>query len=432
MKDWFAREWGKLRGRWRPNPDPIHTSIHIPGPPKPKRRPYILTLPAIIRQWINTHRVWFWAFLVFAGYLLLSGALLELLDAHYQRHPDIKNNLRIDHLAFWDKTPEDARNLILVIGGWLGVLAAIIGFVLAGFRTSTQLQMTQTAIDGQVTERFTRAVEQLGHEKRAVRLGAIYALERIARDSARDRDTIVETLAAYIRESAPWPPRDKDGYPLSEEALKAEMAREAVRPPIDIDAALNVICRLLPHGDPMRQKTDLRHTDLRGLDAPRIDLSRMRLDNINLSGAKLFSADMTWASLNGANLARSDLFAVKLHRGSLNSADLSKAILSGADLSKSNLAKADLRGVDLYDANLSGALLWKVNLKGGNLINVNLRKAQLFGAELSGSDLSGTDLHFENTLTQQQIDGIRYARNHPPFNLPAGLTLPEPYDDEDW
>ena len=432
MKDWFAREWGKLRGRWRPNPDPIHTSIHIPGPPKPKRRPYILTLPAIIRQWINTHRVWFWAFLVFAGYLLLSGALLALLDAHYQRHPDIKNNLRIDHLAFWDKTPEDARNLILVIGGWLGVLAAIIGFVLAGFRTSTQLQMTQTAIDGQVTERFTRAVEQLGHERRAVRLGAIYALERIARDSARDRDTIVATLAAYIRESAPWPPRDKDGSPLSEEALKAEMAREAVRPPIDIDAALNVICRLLPNGDPMRQKTDLRHTDLRGLDAPRIDLSRMRLDNINLSGAKLFSADMTWASLNGANLARSDLFAVKLHRGSLNSADLSKAILSGADLSKSNLAKADLRGVDLYDANLSGALLWKVNLKGGNLINVNLRKAQLFGAELSGSDLSGTDLHFENTLTQEQIDSIRYARNHPPFNLPAGLTLPEPYDDEDW
>ena len=229
MKDWFAREWGKLRGRWRPNPDPIHTSIHIPGPPKPKRRLYILTLPAIIRQWINTHRVWFWAFLVFAGYLLLSGALLELLDAHYQRHPDIKNNLRIDHLAFWDKTPEDARNLILVIGGWLGVLAAIIGFVLAGFRTSTQLQMTQTAIDGQVTERFTRAVEQLGHERRAVRLGAIYALERVAKDSARDRDTIMETLTAYIREHAP---------------TEQGEAIDGQQPPIDMDAAVKVLFRL--------------------------------------------------------------------------------------------------------------------------------------------------------------------------------------------
>ena len=41
-----------------------------------------------------------------------------------------------------------------------------------------------------------------------VRIGGIYALERIARDSARDHSTIMEVLAAFIREHSheQWPP----------------------------------------------------------------------------------------------------------------------------------------------------------------------------------------------------------------------------------
>jgi len=36
---------------------------------------------------------------------------------------------------------------------------------------------------GQVTDRYTKAIEQLGSDKLDVRIGGIYALERIARDS---------------------------------------------------------------------------------------------------------------------------------------------------------------------------------------------------------------------------------------------------------
>ena len=39
---------------------------------------------------------------------------------------------------------------------------------------------------GQITDRYTKAIDQLGSEKLDVRIGGIYALERIARDSARD------------------------------------------------------------------------------------------------------------------------------------------------------------------------------------------------------------------------------------------------------
>ena len=37
----------------------------------------------------------------------------------------------------------------------------------------------------------------------AIRLGGIYALERIARDSEKDHGPIMEVLTAYVREKAP-------------------------------------------------------------------------------------------------------------------------------------------------------------------------------------------------------------------------------------
>ena len=62
--------------------------------------------------------------------------------------------------------------------------------------------------DGQVTDRYAKAIEQLGSEKLDVRIGGICALERVARDSARDHPAVMEMLAAFIREHShePWPP----------------------------------------------------------------------------------------------------------------------------------------------------------------------------------------------------------------------------------
>ncbi|MEH2069560.1 MAG: hypothetical protein V7K47_15585 [Nostoc sp.] len=65
------------------------------------------------------------------------------------------------------------------------------------------LQNAQAAQDKQITERFAKAIEQLGNEKIETRLGAIYTLERIAKDSKDDRWTIMEVLTAFVRENAP-------------------------------------------------------------------------------------------------------------------------------------------------------------------------------------------------------------------------------------
>ncbi len=377
---------------------------------------------------------------------------------------------------FWEKSPdgkisgpEGIRNLVWSLATLVGGAAAGIGLLLAGSRTKAAthqaeaaLQQSETAFQSLVTERFTKAVEQLGHKKRAVRLGAIYALERIAKDSARDRDTIVETLAAYIRENAPWPPVDKaSGHPLEGDALEAETKRTDMRPSIDIAAALNIICRLLPTADPTRKNIDLRHTDLRGLDAPGINLSRMRLVDSNLSDCSLEKSSLIRADLSKATLSRALMSEANLSYANLNKAILSNAILTRVVMSNSNLRDANLQDAKLdmavlsnanlwganmtkasfHEANLSGARLIKATLGGARLSNANLSGAELgllstwqepsevFGATImKEADLSDADLSGVECLTQGELDGIRYERGSPPRNMPAGLTLPEPYD----
>ncbi|MFJ4099870.1 pentapeptide repeat-containing protein [Amycolatopsis japonica] len=50
-----------------------------------------------------------------------------------------------------------------------------------------------------ITELYTKAVEQLGSDKAPVRLGGLYALERLAQDNETQRQTIVNVLCAYLR-----------------------------------------------------------------------------------------------------------------------------------------------------------------------------------------------------------------------------------------
>ena len=62
-----------------------------------------------------------------------------------------------------------------------------------------------------------------------MRIGGIYALERVARDSRRDHPTVMEVLAAFVREQ--WPPAEDSGEP----------PERTTRP--DVQAAATVIGR---------------------------------------------------------------------------------------------------------------------------------------------------------------------------------------------
>src|SRR3954451_16034447 len=70
-------------------------------------------------------------------------------------------------------------------------LALVVGTYGTWRRLGINEEELRVTRDGQVTERFGRSIDQLGLDKLDVRLGGIYGLERIARNSASDRDSIV-------------------------------------------------------------------------------------------------------------------------------------------------------------------------------------------------------------------------------------------------
>ena len=73
------------------------------------------------------------------------------------------------------------------------------------------------AVERRITDLYTKAVEQLGSDKAPVRLGGLYALERLAQDNKHQRQTIVNVLCAYLRMPYRWhEPEDLD--PLTGDA----------------------------------------------------------------------------------------------------------------------------------------------------------------------------------------------------------------------
>lgn len=272
---------------------------------------------------------------------------------------------------------EYRRTWAQIIGGF----ALLLGLYLTWRRVEISQRTLEATQDQQVTERFTRAIDQFGatdddtgSPRLEIRLGGIYALERIAKDSPeRDYSPIMKILTAYIRENAPWP--------------KALMSRSGKHN--DIQAILDVLRRREEDRVPERERLppDLRNTNLSGANLSIADLPGILLSKSNLSGTILF----------GANLSPSDL---------------SETDLSGAQLAATHLANANLAGADLKLADLRGA----------DLSNAMLSDADLYGATLHGTNLSGAYLYNAINLTQIQIEEAEGNEN---TKLPEGLTQPE-------
>lgn len=66
---------------------------------------------------------------------------------------------------------------------------------LQAFRVSQETLQVNTR--QQTSERFVKATEQLGNDKPDVRLGGIFALEQLARDSPSDHPAVFDVLTAF-------------------------------------------------------------------------------------------------------------------------------------------------------------------------------------------------------------------------------------------
>jgi uncharacterized protein YjbI with pentapeptide repeats len=300
-----------------------------------------------------------------------------------------------------------------IIGG--GIL------IIGAFLTWRTLRTNQ---ETQITQRFATAIQLLGAErddkspKIETRIGAIYALERIAQDSQRDHWPIVEILSAYIRGRAPW---------IAEKEPQAE--RSAIKPDGDVQAALTVLSRRSREVEEGRNRhIDLRKTDLRGAELVEARLAGAHLRDANLTGADLRGADLREAVLREANLTETLLTVANLMAADLRGTVLTKAVLAWADLRGADLRGANLRGTDLAEAHLNEADLTATHLNEADLTEAHLVEARLNEADLTrailawahlmGADLTGADLSTARNLTVEQV---RLARISATTKLPPDV-----------
>ena len=181
-------------------------------------------------------------------------------------------------LLLWQAEQVALVQIIITVSvGGLGLNVALRQLRATEKSTSVAQNNVRVAQEGQITERFTKAIEHLGSDKIEIRLGGISALERIAKDSEKDHGPIMEVLTAHVREKAP---RQEEDTP-----------KAADTPATDIQAILTVIGRRETTGKGRRNASlNLRKTHLVGAD----------LHNANMAGVVLAGADLDWADLSEA------------------------------------------------------------------------------------------------------------------------------------
>ncbi|MFD8304435.1 pentapeptide repeat-containing protein [Streptomyces sp. NPDC059690] len=114
---------------------------------------------------------------------------------------DITTQLELAKLAF--ATVAGLGALVALVTGYRRQRIDEVAQILA---RKTAGDTAHDATERRITELYGQSVEQLGHEHAAVRLGGLYALERLAQDKADHRGTVVSVICAYLR--MPFLPRE--------------------------------------------------------------------------------------------------------------------------------------------------------------------------------------------------------------------------------
>jgi uncharacterized protein YjbI with pentapeptide repeats len=230
-------------------------------------------------------------------------------------------------------------------------------------------EQAEIAREGQVTERYVEAIKLLSSDRLTQRLGGIYSLERIMRDSEKDHALVIEVLAAFIRDLSFRGMAEAEAQDVAYSSYRHGAPRE------DLQAALTVLGRRPERKEPFE-------IDLRGVRLPRVNLFRA-----NLSASDLRDADLSGAFMVGANLAGAELEGAKLAGAKMGYAQLREALILRADLSGADLSDANLHATQLY-----GAVLTNAQLYGADLSSADLTRADMRGANLEGARVAGT--HF--------------------------------------
>ncbi len=311
----------------------------------------------------------------FAGLLVISSSLVAALVAIMSLLSLLAALLGLGIYAD-DPTAAAVRNLGLLV-------AAVFAAPFLVWRTMVAQVQANTAEQGLITERINKAVEGLGSVKTVkrqrtrmsgklayekgedgnpnfskpiyeevtapnleVRIGGLFALERISQDSPRDYLQILEIICAYIRENSPS---------HSLEPTPELEKRPDVR--TDIQTAIKILARRSEEQISFEWKNqfrlDLRNCNLSGVDFEAGNFSatmfhRSRLEGAVFSDCKLEGTQFFSAVLNYADFDRAQLIGTRFDNAifnlpaipagsmshSITMANIHSIVVASADLSE--------------------------------------------------------------------------------------------------
>ena len=211
--------------------------------------------------------------------------------------------------------PENLKNLAQGSALLLGALVAAATLIFTLIRVWINERTTTAEEEGLITDRINAAVASLGAEKTIkeddkertvpnieVRIGAILALERMAKKTADVHIQIMEILTAYIRENAPRTENDHDNPPRQ-----------------DIQLAFTVIGRRPPKRIALERMHNFR------LDLRNCDLTRSDGSGLNFANAQFANARLMHAILRRANIHNATLVCVNMQNADLRNANMQGA-----------------------------------------------------------------------------------------------------------
>jgi len=204
---------------------------------------------------------------------------------------------------------QDVFSLYIKIVGGLAVL-------FAGYIGWKRIEVSQ---EGQITERFTRAIEQLGSDKLAIRLGGLYAFQRIEIDSPKDRLNIFKILLAYLHECA-----DSSKF-IYEEA------------PLEVITTLEIIGKI--NGKFNRSAEDIWY------DISSLNLKNMIIHSIDLSLISFFGVDFTGSSFICCNMEGCSFHGCDLSNVSFSSTFLNKVYFHNSNGKESSFDLCNMKDI---------------------------------------------------------------------------------------
>lgn len=260
---------------------------------------------------------------------------------------------------------------------------------------TAQAEANKQTEHGRRQERFKSAIEHLGHESSAVRLGGRYELYNLAKETPELRQTVLDIFCTHIRQT-------------TSEDLYREQHKS--RPSLEIQDLLTLVFIRQP--DVFHDcRIDLEESWLHGAD-----LQKARLWNANLRGASLFKGRLDKAQLQRAELCEADLRGVRLGHASLQEANLFAASMEAC-----YLLHAQLQGANMAAAKLTGAYLGGAEMQGADLCN-----ASMYGANLTNAGMQGAALAFAYTqgaiVKDADMRGVTARERDPSIGFPDRIT----------